>query len=116
MHHLYQDAPHVNGHVDRQRPDTQAITPIPHRDVARTLGLHRPRGARVFRRFGIVALFVALAAVGGWLGLKTRTASGPVYRTEAVQRGEEQRKNPRLIGVQDLAWALINNPAFLFNR
>ena len=35
----------------------------------------------------IVALFVVLAAAGGWLGLKTRTASGSVYRTEAVQRG-----------------------------
>lgn len=33
-----------------------------------------------------------------------------------VQRGEEQIKNRRLIGMQDLAWALINNPAFLFNR
>lgn len=28
----------------------------------------------------------------------------------------EQAKNPRLTGVQDVAWALINNPAFLFNR
>jgi hypothetical protein len=24
--------------------------------------------------------------------------------------------NERLIGVQDLAWALINSPSFLFNR
>ena len=24
--------------------------------------------------------------------------------------------NARLFGVQDLAWALINSPAFLFNR
>ena len=28
----------------------------------------------------------------------------------------EQLKNRRLYGIQDLAWALINNPAFLFNR
>lgn len=34
---------------------------------------------------------------------------------EALARREEERKNLRLIGVQDLAWALINNPAFLFN-
>jgi hypothetical protein len=33
-----------------------------------------------------------------------------------VQRSEEQMKNKRLIGVQDLAWALINSPGFLFNR
>ncbi|MBM4005253.1 MAG: DUF1553 domain-containing protein [Planctomycetes bacterium] len=34
----------------------------------------------------------------------------------AVQRSTEAIKNRRLLGVQDLAWALINNPAFLFNR
>lgn len=34
----------------------------------------------------------------------------------AVQRSAELIKNRRLLGVQDLAWALINNPAFLFNR
>ncbi len=33
-----------------------------------------------------------------------------------VQRSENEVKNRRLIGTQDLAWALINNPAFLFNR
>jgi hypothetical protein len=37
-------------------------------------------------------------------------------RTEAIARSAEQQKNRRLLGVQDLAWALINNPAFLFNR
>ena len=36
--------------------------------------------------------------------------------TAAVQRSTELMGNPRLIGVQDLAWALINNAAFLFNR
>jgi hypothetical protein len=34
----------------------------------------------------------------------------------AVQRETDQLKNAREIGAQDLAWALINNPAFLFNR
>jgi hypothetical protein len=33
-----------------------------------------------------------------------------------VQKAAEQAKSARAIGVQDLAWALINNPAFLFNR
>jgi hypothetical protein len=33
-----------------------------------------------------------------------------------VQKSAEQAKSARAIGVQDLAWALINNPAFLFNR
>ena len=35
---------------------------------------------------------------------------------QSVQRSAEMIKNRRLLGVQDLAWALINNPAFLFNR
>ena len=33
-----------------------------------------------------------------------------------VATAEELLKNQRLIGLQDLAWALINNPSFLFNR
>ena len=33
-----------------------------------------------------------------------------------VAKEEELLKNKRLIGLQDLAWALINNPSFLFNR
>ena len=38
---------------------------------------------------------------------------------EKIMRMElrlRQAKNPRLTGVQDVAWVLINNPAFLFNR
>ncbi|MCH2402363.1 MAG: hypothetical protein MK364_24805, partial [Pirellulales bacterium] len=34
----------------------------------------------------------------------------------SVKRSAEQLKNRRLSGVQDLAWALINNAAFLFNH
>jgi hypothetical protein len=34
----------------------------------------------------------------------------------AVEKSNEQLKNRRLIGIQDLTWALINTPAFLFNR
>ena len=34
----------------------------------------------------------------------------------AADLGTKQLADTRLIGAQDLAWALINNPAFLFNR
>jgi hypothetical protein len=33
-----------------------------------------------------------------------------------LQRAERMLSNPRLAAVQDLAWALINSPAFLFNH
>lgn len=36
--------------------------------------------------------------------------------TDAVARSAAQKEQRRLIGMQDLAWALINTPAFLFNR
>jgi hypothetical protein len=46
-----------------------------------------------------------------------RTIDGELARlTAEVARSNEQLKNQRLVGLQDLAWALINNPAFLFNR
>ncbi|MAT16874.1 MAG: hypothetical protein CMJ46_16565 [Planctomyces sp.] len=35
---------------------------------------------------------------------------------EDVQMSAEQQKTKRLTVAQDLAWALINNPSFLFNR
>lgn len=34
----------------------------------------------------------------------------------AVKLSDEQLKQVRLIGMQDLAWALLNSPAFLFNH
>lgn len=34
----------------------------------------------------------------------------------SVELSEQQLKNSRLTAAQDLAWALINSPAFLFNR
>jgi hypothetical protein len=34
----------------------------------------------------------------------------------AVELSEEQLKNKRLTVAQDIAWALINNPAFLYNH
>ena len=35
---------------------------------------------------------------------------------KAVELSKKQLENPRLVAVQDLAWALINSSAFLFNR
>ena len=34
----------------------------------------------------------------------------------ALSLSEKQLANKRVIGAQDLSWALINTPAFLFNR
>jgi 3-methyladenine DNA glycosylase/8-oxoguanine DNA glycosylase len=36
--------------------------------------------------------------------------------TAEAGKAADAAKNARQIGVQDLAWALINSPAFLFNR
>jgi hypothetical protein len=36
--------------------------------------------------------------------------------TQAVAQHANDRANARLMGTQDLVWALINSPAFLFNR
>jgi hypothetical protein len=36
--------------------------------------------------------------------------------TAAVKTAADQMTNARALGIQDLAWALINSPAFLFNR
>jgi hypothetical protein len=40
-----------------------------------------------------------------WVGLK-----------QALATTAEQQRNERLTGAQDLTWALINSPSFLFNR
>ena len=36
--------------------------------------------------------------------------------TKVLEVSSQQSREYRLTGVQDLAWALINTPAFLFNR
>ena len=33
-----------------------------------------------------------------------------------VALSKNELENKRLVGLQDLAWALINSPSFLFNR
>ena len=33
-----------------------------------------------------------------------------------LRKAAERLTHPRLVGTQDLTWALINSPAFLFNR
>ena len=46
-----------------------------------------------------------------------RTLDAELERlTAAVTSAGDQMKNARALGIQDVAWALINNPAFLFNR
>jgi hypothetical protein len=46
-----------------------------------------------------------------------RSLDGDLARlTAEVGKAADAAKNARQIGVQDLAWALINSPAFLFNR
>ena len=46
-----------------------------------------------------------------------RSLDEELARLEAAERrAAEERDNRRLVGIQDLAWALINNPSFLFNR
>jgi hypothetical protein len=39
-----------------------------------------------------------------------------VQLRQDVEQSTAQMANKRLTGVQDLTWALINTPAFLFNR
>lgn len=39
-----------------------------------------------------------------------------VLLQQLVKQAQFEKENPRLVGLQDLCWALINNPSFLFNR
>ena len=51
-------------------------------------------------------------------GLQKPTADDPqlVQLRSDLQQSETQMKNIRLTAAEDLTWALINSPAFLFNR
>ena len=51
-----------------------------------------------------------------WPRTIARSTRNGLRLKQAVAASAEQQKNERLTGAQDLAWALINSPAFLFNR
>lgn len=57
-------------------------------------------------------LEIAIKKVSAPLKVPPRVAE---YK-RAVDLSQQQIGNPRLTAVQDIAWALINNPAFLFNH
>lgn len=46
----------------------------------------------------------------------TKTDTKLQRLAKGVNQAEMEQQNQRLIGAQDLAWALVNNPSFLFNR
>ena len=57
-------------------------------------------------------LEIALKKASAPLNIHPRVAE---YK-RAVELSQQQLGNPRLTAAQDIAWALINNPAFLFNH
>ena len=64
-----------------------------------------------------------VSVCAGTAGEATATAEQPikldaklVQLRQDAEQSRAQLANKRLTGVQDLTWALINNPAFLFNH
>jgi len=45
-----------------------------------------------------------------------RGIDAELKRLQAALAENPDPRDPRLLGAQDLAWALINSPAFLFNH
>ena len=104
LSHQYQDGKHLLGKfrisvTDATRPITGSKLP---EQIAAALAV--PKDQRNAEQLAAIAAHY-------------RTLDGELTRLSAeAQRAAEQAKTARAMGVQDLAWALINSPAFLFNR
>ena len=70
------------------------------------------KSARLVPKIQSNELEIALKKASAPLNIHPRVAE---YK-RAVELSQQQLGNPRLTAAQDIAWALINNPAFLFNH
>ena len=104
IRHEFQDGKHNLGRFRislTQSPDPSSANEIP-ADIAQILAVdadqRQPEQTAQLREY-------YLAADAQYRVLK-----------QAVARGEQEIADRRKVGLQDVAWALINNPSFLFNR